>query len=49
MLGNVIDQQFRQSRDWPFGSAMAVLSMAMVLIGLWLYARLAGDKGRELL
>ena len=35
MLGNVIDQQFRQSRDWPFGAAVAMLSMAMVLVGLW--------------
>jgi spermidine/putrescine transport system permease protein len=49
MLGNVIDQQFRQSRDWPFGAAIAVLSMAMVLAGLWLYARLASDKAREML
>ena len=49
LLGNVIAQQFRQSRDWPFGAAIAVLSMAMVLTGLWIYARLAGDQGRELL
>jgi spermidine/putrescine transport system permease protein len=49
MLGNVIDQQFRQSRDWPFGAAIAMLSMAMVLVGLWCYARLAGDKAGELL
>ena len=34
MLGNVIDQQFRQSRDWPFGAAVAMLSMAMVLVGI---------------
>jgi hypothetical protein len=26
-----------------------MLSMAMVLVGLWLYARLAGDKAGELL
>ena len=48
LLGNVIAQQFRQSRDWPFGSALAVVSMAMVLVGLWVYARLAGAKGGEL-
>jgi spermidine/putrescine transport system permease protein len=49
MLGNIIDQQFRQSRDWPFGAAIAMLSMAMVLVGLWLYARLAGNRAGEIL
>jgi spermidine/putrescine transport system permease protein len=46
-LGNVIQQQFGSSRDWPFGSAIAVLSMVMVLAGLWLYARTAARKGDE--
>jgi ABC-type spermidine/putrescine transport system permease subunit I len=33
-LGHTYRQQFRQSRDWPFGSSIAVVSMAMVLVGL---------------
>jgi spermidine/putrescine transport system permease protein len=49
MLGNAIQQQFLQSRDWPFGSAIAFLGMGAVLLGLWAYARLAGEKGGELL
>lgn len=49
MLGNVIQQQFGPGRDWPFGSAIAISSMALVMIGLWWYARYAGRKGGELL
>jgi spermidine/putrescine transport system permease protein len=39
MLGNVIQQQFVQSRDWPFGSALAVTALTLVLAGLWVHAR----------
>jgi spermidine/putrescine transport system permease protein len=49
MLGNAIQQQFLQSRDWPFGSAIAFIGMGVVLLGLWVYARYAGEKGGELL
>ncbi len=49
MLGNAIQQQFLQSRDWPFGSAIAFIGMGVVLVGLWAYARYAGEKGGELL
>jgi len=47
MLGNAIQQQFGGSRDWPFGSAIALVSMAVVLMGLWLQARVASGKGEE--
>jgi spermidine/putrescine transport system permease protein len=49
MLGNVIQQQFGPSRDWPFGSAISFIGMAVVLLGLWGYARAAGDKGGDIL
>jgi spermidine/putrescine transport system permease protein len=49
MLGNAIQQQFLQSRDWPFGSAIAFIGMGVVLVGLWAYARYAGEKGGDLL
>ena len=44
MLGNAIQQQFGPNLDWPFGSAIAVVSLAVVMIGLWLFARQAGGK-----
>ena len=47
LLGNAIQQQFGLSRDWPFGSAIACLAMMIVMIGLWLFARTAGDEGRQ--
>jgi len=39
MLGNVIQQQFGQSRDWPFGAAMAWVALGLVMLGLWCYSR----------
>jgi len=47
LIGNAIQQQFGFSRDWPFGSAIACLAMGIVLIGLWLFARSAGEEGRK--
>jgi spermidine/putrescine transport system permease protein len=45
LLGNVIQQQFGASRDWPFGSAVATVAMLVVLLALWSNARLARRKG----
>jgi spermidine/putrescine transport system permease protein len=42
MIGNLIALQFGTSRDWPFGSAMAFILMAVVLLALMLYARSTG-------
>jgi spermidine/putrescine transport system permease protein len=39
LLGNVIQQQFGPSQNWPFGSALATIAMLLVLAGLWIYAR----------
>jgi len=48
LLGNVIQQQFGASRDWPFGSAVATVAMLVILIVLWLNAR-AAKREEELL
>lgn len=39
LLGNLLQQQFGASRDWPFGSAIATISMIVVLGGVWAQAR----------
>jgi spermidine/putrescine transport system permease protein len=40
LLGNLLQQQFGASRDWPFGAAVATVTIAIVLLGLWFQARL---------
>ncbi len=44
MIGNMIWQQFGASRNWPFGSASALILMAIVMIALLIYVRYAGRK-----
>jgi spermidine/putrescine transport system permease protein len=43
MIGNLIQMQFGFSRDWPLGSALSVVVMGIVMLGLTLMAR----KGKE--
>jgi spermidine/putrescine transport system permease protein len=42
MIGNLISLQFGSSRNWPFGSAAAMVLLAMVLIALVTYVRVTG-------
>lgn len=39
MIGNVIQQQFLQARDWPFGAVLAMSVVALMLVVLWIQAR----------
>jgi spermidine/putrescine transport system permease protein len=39
MIGNTIANQFQGSRNWPFGSAAAVILMSVVLLALVAFAR----------
>lgn len=34
MIGNLVEQQFLSARNWPFGSALSMIIMAVVLIVL---------------
>ncbi len=47
MLGNLIEQQFLSARNWPFGSALAMLVMASVLLILYFYIRFEARRGDE--
>jgi spermidine/putrescine transport system permease protein len=38
MIGSLIQQQFGQSRNWPFGAALAFVLLAMVLLALMAHA-----------
>ncbi len=39
MIGNVIQNQFFQARDWPFGAALGIAFMGMFAITYWLIQR----------
>ena len=46
MLGNLIELQFGQGRNWPLGAALAITLMAMVMVALLYYVRVTG-RGRR--
>jgi spermidine/putrescine transport system permease protein len=39
MVGNLIQNQFLKARNWPFGSALSMLLMAVVLVPVLIYFR----------
>jgi len=47
LLGNLLQQQFGVSRDWPFGAAIATVAMLAVLAGMALHLRVAARARRE--
>lgn len=46
MIGNLVALQFGGSRNWPFGSAAALILMAMVMIALLVYVRSTTGKSK---
>jgi len=39
MIGNLVQNQFTTARDWPFGSAVSIVLMLLVIAGLWAFLR----------
>lgn len=48
MLGNAIQQQFGPGVDWPFGSAIAVVSLGVVMMVLCIFVRKTSEESLEL-
>jgi spermidine/putrescine transport system permease protein len=46
MIGNVIKQQFLETRDWPFGSVLSIV-LTVVALGVTALAALAGRRRRS--
>jgi spermidine/putrescine transport system permease protein len=44
MVGNLIQQQFQASDNWPFGAALTIAMMAFLLIWMSLYLRAAARE-----
>lgn len=42
MIGNLIELQFGQGRNWPLGASLSITLMAIVMVALMLYVRYAG-------
>ena len=45
MSGNLIEQQFLAARNWPFGAALAMLVMAVVLVLMLVYVTKIARRG----
>ncbi len=46
MIGSLIDEQFRGSQgNWPFGAAVSMILLTLVLLALVIHARAAGREG----
>jgi spermidine/putrescine transport system permease protein len=44
LIGNLLQQQFMTVRDWPFGSALGIVLMILVLIATIIYFRKGGGR-----
>jgi spermidine/putrescine transport system permease protein len=44
LVGNLVQNQFTTARDWPFGSAVSILLMALVTLVVWVILRRQGDS-----
>ena len=45
MLGNLIELQFGQGRNWPLGAALSITLMVIVMAALLVYVRQAAKSG----
>jgi spermidine/putrescine transport system permease protein len=47
MLGNLIELQFGQLRNWPLGAALSLTLLAIVMVALLFYVRAVGRDGES--
>ena len=47
MIGNLIQQQFQASDNWPFGAALTVAMMAFLMVLMVSYLRAAAREAKE--
>lgn len=47
MMGNLIELQFGQGRNWPLGAALSITLLAIVTVALVVYIRNTAGKGGE--
>jgi len=47
MLGNLIELQFGQGRNWPLGAALSITLMAIVMVALLYYVKITSSEARR--
>ncbi|TNC50498.1 ABC transporter permease [Rubellimicrobium rubrum] len=47
MIGNFIELQFGQARNWPLGAALSMALMVVVMAALLVYVRVSAREGRD--
>lgn len=47
MMGNLIELQFGQGRNWPLGASLSMTLLAIVLVALMVYVRYAGGSREQ--
>ena len=47
MMGNLIELQFGQGRNWPLGAALSITLLALVMVALVIYVRAAEREARH--
>ncbi|HSN40710.1 MAG TPA: ABC transporter permease subunit [Burkholderiales bacterium] len=45
LIGNLIKEQFLNTRDWPFGSTLSIMLTIAVLLIAWFTAKLGARRG----
>ena len=47
LVGNLIATEFRTAIDWPFGAALSMALVAMMLVVIFIYVRVLGKRAEE--
>ena len=45
MIGNLIELQFGQGRNWPLGAALSLTLLVIVMVALMVYVRSVQKEG----
>ena len=46
LMSNLVKNQFLTARDWPFGSAISVILMIIMIILIFYYTKFSGNKNK---
>ena len=47
LIGNLVANEFRTAIDWPFGAALSMVLVAMMLVVIVIYIRVLGRRAEE--